>query len=227
MGILKFYVGNKEINWQPENLIIAGYTAKDQKSLRAHIKELEEIGVPAPPTVPMIYQVSPELLSVEDTVSTVRNDASGEAEFVLVNIGDDWYVGIGSDHTDRVLEATSIQKSKQVCLKPISNELWRLEDIKDVWDKIEIKSWYYVDGEKQLYQTGSLGDFLTPEELLKIIEDRGYSTSNAAIFCGTPPIISNKFIYGEEFQAELYDPINNKKINFSYKIKILKDAEVI
>ena len=45
---------------------------------------------------------------------------------MLLNIEGEWYVGIGSDHTDRVLEAVSIRKSKQVCAKPISKELWPL-----------------------------------------------------------------------------------------------------
>lgn len=224
---MKFYTENKkEIEWKPKNLIIAGYTAKDQAALKAHIKELEEIGVAPPPRVPMIYQVSPELLSVEEFVSTVRNDASGEVEFVLFNIEGEWYVGIGSDHTDRVLETVSIQKSKQVCAKPVSNRLWKVDDVKDHWDQIEIKSWNYVGGKEELYQTGTLAEFMSPDEIIKITEERGYSVSEAAIFCGTPPFISDEFIYGEQFKAELYDPVKDNIIQLNYKTKILKDAEV-
>ena len=128
---------------------------KRSDALRAHIEELEKIGVPAPQTVPMIYQLSPELLSTETEISTVRNDSSGEVEVVLLNIEGEWYVGIGSDHTDRVLEAVSIQKSKQVCAKPISKELWPLSSIEDHWDDLQLKSWYSVNGEVQLYQSES------------------------------------------------------------------------
>lgn len=224
---MNFRVDGKEIDWEPKNLIIAGYTAKDQAALRAHIEELAKIGVPAPQTVPMIYQLSPELLSTESEITTVRNDSSGEAEVVLLNIRGEWYVGIGSDHTDRVLEATSIQKSKQVCAKPISNELWPLSSIEDYWDEIQLKSWYSINGEVQLYQSGQLGEFLSPKELIQIVESRGYSTSETALFCGTPPIISNEFLYGEEFKAKLYNPRDNKKINLAYQTKILKDAEVV
>lgn len=224
---MKFYVNDKEIGWDPKNLIIAGYTAKDQDALRAHIEELEKIGVPAPQTVPMIYQLSPELLSTETEISTVGNDSSGEAEVVLLNIRGEWYVGIGSDHTDRVLEATSIQKSKQVCAKPISSELWPLSSIEDHWDEIQLKSWYLINGEEQLYQSGKLGEFLSPKELIQIVNARGYATSETALFCGTPPIISNEFLYGEQFKAELYSTRNNRKIKLAYQIKILKDAEVV
>lgn len=224
---MKFYINGKEINWEPKNLIIAGYTAKDQDALRAHIEELEKIGVPAPQTVPMIYQLSPELLSTETEISIVRNDSSGEVEIVLLNIEGEWYVGIGSDHTDRVLEAVSIQKSKQVCAKPISKELWPLSSIEDHWDDLQLKSWYSVNGEVQLYQSGKLEEFLSPKELIEIVEARGYSTSETALFCGTPPIISNEFLYGEEFKAELYNARNDQKIKLSYQTKILKDAEVV
>lgn len=224
---MKFHVNGKEINWEPKDLLIAGYTAKDQNSLRNHIEELEKIGVAAPPAVPMIYQLSPELLCNESEITAVRNDSSGEAEIVILNIEGEWYVGLGSDHTDRVLEAVSIQKSKQVCAKPVSKELWPLGSIEDHWDEIEMKSWYVLNGEECLYQSGKLAEFLTPKELVQIIEGRGYSVSEAAILCGTLPILSSEFLYGEEFKAEIYDARTNKRISLSYQIKILKDAEVV
>ncbi|MCM3766362.1 DUF2848 domain-containing protein [Neobacillus niacini] len=224
---MKFLVNGKEVNWEPKNLLIAGYTSKDQNSLREHIEELEKIGVPAPPTVPMIYQLSPELLSTDAEITAVRNDSSGEAEVVILNIEGEWYVGLGSDHTDRVLEAVSIQKSKQVCAKPVTTKLWPLCSIEDHWDEIEMNSWYVVNGKEILYQSGKLAEFLTPTELVEIIEARGYSVSEAAILCGTLPILSNEFLYGEEFKAELYDPKSNERISLSYQIKILKDAEVV
>ncbi|MED4203317.1 DUF2848 family protein [Neobacillus mesonae] len=224
---MKFNVNGSEVNWEPTQLLVAGYTAKDQNSLREHIEELGKIGVPAPPAVPMIYQLSPELLSTESEISAVKNDTSGEAEVVVMDIDGEWYVGLGSDHTDRVLEAVSIQKSKQVCAKPVSKELWPLSSIEDHWDEIEMKSWYLVDGEESLYQSGKLAEFLTPRELIALIEGRGYSVSGAAILCGTLPILSGGFLYGEEFGAQLYDPITNKKIVLSYQMKILKDAEVV
>jgi Protein of unknown function (DUF2848) len=222
---MKFHVDRKEINWEPENFYIAGYTAKDQGALKDHIEELEKIGVPAPPRVPMIYHLSPELLRTETVVSTIRNDASGEVEVVLLNIEGEWHVGIGSDHTDRVLEAVSVQKSKQVCAKPISNELWPLSSIEDHWDEIELKSWYSIKGEETLYQSGKLDAFLSPKELLEIVEERGYPTSEIALFCGTLPIISSEFLYGESFRAELYDSKTNKKIELFYQTKILRDSE--
>src|SRR5690606_18133666 len=143
----------------------------------------------------MVYDLSPELLSTRDTITTVKNDGSGEAEAALLNINGNWYVGLGSDHTDRKLEAVSVHKSKQVCAKPISSEVWELSSIENHWDDIEIKSWMVVDGEEHLYQSGKLGDFLSPKELLKIIEERGYPTKDTVLFCGTPPLKTEGFLY--------------------------------
>lgn len=222
---MEFYLDNKQIDFEPENLLIAGYTAKNQESLKEHIEELRKIGVAAPNQVPMVYDLSPELLSTKDTITTVKNDGSGEAEVALLCIGGKWYVGLGSDHTDRKLEAVSVHKSKQVCAKPISSELWELSSIEKHWDDIELKSWMVINGEEQLYQSGKLGDFLSPKELLEIIQERGYSVTDAVLFYGTPPLKSEGFLYGEKFRAELFDPTNNKKINLHYEIKVLTDSK--
>jgi len=44
---------------------------------------------------------------------------------VLVAESDTMYVGVGSDHTDRKVEAYGVTVSKQMCPKPIGRELWR------------------------------------------------------------------------------------------------------
>ena len=216
---MKFYINGKEINWEPKNLIIAGYTAKDQDALRAHIEELEKIGVPAPQTVPMIYQLSPELLSTETEISTVRNDSSGEVEVVLLNIEGEWYVGIGSDHTDRVLEAVSIQKSKQVCAKPISKELWPLSSIEDHWDDLQLKSWYSVNGEVQLYQSGKLEEFLSPKELIEIVEARDYLHPKRHYFAERLRLYLMNFFTERNLRQNYIMLEMTKKLSYPIKLK--------
>ncbi|MDQ7864646.1 DUF2848 family protein [Peribacillus frigoritolerans] len=66
-----------------------------------------------------------------------------------------------------------------------------------------------------------------PEELLKIIEERGYDSEDMIVFCGTLPIINGEFIYGEAFSAELYDRLTDNKIQLNYQVHILVDAEVV
>nr|WP_233731943.1 DUF2848 family protein [Lysinibacillus sp. YS11] len=146
---MNIIVSGKQMEATPKRLLIAGYTGKDQASVKKHIDELREIGVPAPPQVPMIYDVSTNLLTTSPSISVVQESSSGEAEVVIMNVKGKWYVGLGSDHTDRELEKLSIQKSKQVCSKPISTQFWLLDDIESRWDDIEMRSWMIVNGEKK------------------------------------------------------------------------------
>ncbi|MCR6522070.1 DUF2848 domain-containing protein [Lysinibacillus capsici] len=224
---MNIIVSGKKMEATPKRLLIAGYTGKDQASVKKHIDELREIGVPAPPQVPMIYDVSTNLLTTSPSISVVQESSSGEAEVVIMNVKRKWYVGLGSDHTDRELEKLSIQKSKQVCSKPISTQFWLLDDIESRWDDIEMRSWMIVNGEKKEYQTGTLGEFLHPKELIKIITERGYYSEDLMVFCGTLPIVTGEFIYGDGFSAELYDALTDRKIQLDYKVHILTDAEVV
>lgn len=224
---MNIIVSGKQMEATPKRLLIAGYTGKDQASVKKHIDELREIGVPAPPQVPMIYDVSTNLLTTSPSISVVQESSSGEAEVVIMNVEGKWYVGLGSDHTDRELEKLSIQKSKQVCSKPISTQFWLLDDIESRWDDIEMRSWMFVNGEKKEYQTGTLGEFLHPKELIKIITERGYYSEDLMVFCGTLPIVTGEFIYGDGFSAELYDALTDRKIQLDYKVHILTDAEVV
>lgn len=224
---MNIIVSGKQMEATPKRLLIAGYTGKDQASVKKHIDELREIGVPAPPQVPMIYDVSTNLLTTSPSISVVQESSSGEAEVVIMNVKGKWYVGLGSDHTDRELEKLSIQKSKQVCSKPISTQFWLLDDIESRWDYIEMRSWMIVNGEKKEYQTGTLGEFLHPKELIKIITERGYYSEDLMVFCGTLPIVTGEFIYGDGFSAELYDALTDRKIKLDYKVHILTDAEVV
>jgi len=224
---MNIIVSGKQMEAIPKRLLIAGYTGKDQASVKKHIDELREIGVPAPPQVPMIYDVSTNLLTTSPSISVVQESSSGEAEVVIMNVKGKWYVGLGSDHTDRELEKLSIQKSKQVCSKPISTQFWLLDDIESRWDDIEMRSWMIVNGEKKEYQTGTLGEFLHPKELIKIITERGYYSEDLMVFCGTLPIVTGEFIYGDGFSAELYDALTDRKIQLDYKVHILTDAEVV
>lgn len=224
---MNIIVSGKQMEATPKRLLIAGYTGKDQASVKKHIDELREIGVPAPPQVPMIYDVSTNLLTTSPSISVVQESSSGEAEVVIMNVKGKWYVGLGSDHTDRELEKLSIQKSKQVCSKPISTQFWLLDDIESRWDEIEMRSWMIVNGEKKEYQTGTLGEFLHPKELIKIITERGYYSEDLMVFCGTLPIVTGEFIYGDGFSAELYDALTDRKIQLDYKVHILTDAEVV
>src|SRR5688500_7388901 len=83
------------------DVIVAGYTGRDASAVEAHIAELEAHGVPRPDAVPAFYEVPPSRLVTSPTTIETTVHTSGEVEPVLVVSAAGWWVGLGSDHTDR------------------------------------------------------------------------------------------------------------------------------
>ena len=68
-----------------DELVIAGWTGRDEQALRKHIKELEEIGVKPPKSTPIFYRVAANLFCHATEIQVSGPDTSGEAEFVLID----------------------------------------------------------------------------------------------------------------------------------------------
>ena len=69
----------------PSELVIAGWTGRDEAQLKKHIMELAEIGVKPPRTTPIFYRVSASLITSADQIQVSGPDTSGEVEFVLLS----------------------------------------------------------------------------------------------------------------------------------------------
>jgi trehalose-6-phosphatase len=104
------------------NLVIAGWTGRDEAQLKKHIMELAEIGVKPPKTTPIFYRVANTLISNATSIQVSGTDTSGEVEFVLLSKADGLWVTVGSDHTDRKAETIGVSLSKQLCEKPVAKE---------------------------------------------------------------------------------------------------------
>ena len=81
-----------------------GWTGRDKDALQHHIDELAKIGVQAPEKTPMFYRVGVSRLTVADAIEVIGDGSSGEVEYVLIQFEDRIWVGLASDHTDRVYE---------------------------------------------------------------------------------------------------------------------------
>ncbi len=209
-----------EIQEQPIRLIIAGWTGRDADKVQEHIEELAAIGVPKPSTVPVFYQVSASRLTQSENIQVVGNGESGEVEFVLANIGGDIYVGLGSDHTDRDAEVHGITLAKQMCDKPISHELWALNDVLAHWDHIELEARIRIHQEQHIYQKGSVADMLHPVDLLnKLAASRHGEPLQPGewMMCGTLPAIGG-IKPAHHFSMRLHDPVRNRSIFKEYSI---------
>src|SRR5579863_5201396 len=121
---LSLRLGGRAIEVRVDELILAGWTGRDQAAIAAHIKEMKEWGVAGPTQTPMYYRVSASLLTTADEIEVIGRESSGEAEFVLFNVDGELLLGTGSDHTDRKAEALGITLAKQMCPKLVAADVW-------------------------------------------------------------------------------------------------------
>ena len=152
---LSFTLDGGSVEIDPTAVVIAGFTGRDRDAVQHHLAELAELGVPTPDTVPSFYLTPGTSAVQQPRLSMVSAETSGEAEAVLVFDGDDAYLTLGSDHTDRAAEAIDIPLSKLACPKPLATEAWRLEEVAGHADDLTVRSWITTDGTETLYQQGT------------------------------------------------------------------------
>ena len=209
---------DRAIELVPEVVAIAGYTGRDQEAVRRHVAELAAQGIAPPPHTPMIYPITSDRVVIGDAIEVVGEQTSGEAEFVLVIVEDEIYVGLGSDHTDRALEKLDIPAAKQVCPQVVGPELWRLADLDDHWDQLRLRSWAGADREP--YQDGTVDALMRPRDIVALVQARcTVPLRRTIISCGTVPLLSESFNCGPRFEAELLDPVLDRRLSLAYSVK--------
>jgi hypothetical protein len=210
-----------QLKFSVRRLLMAGFTGRNQKIAMKHVEELQHIGVVAPKKIPSFYAVPNHLVSTATELEVLGNKTSGEVEPVLLFQRGQTYVGVGSDHTDRELEKTSIAKSKVMCGKILAPEVWEYGSVKDRWDKLVLRSWIGDTRKKTIYQQAPLGTFLRPEKLIRLARSytRGGNLEGTVLFLGTIPIIGSGFGFSQIFSGELVDEARKRQLSFSYRIK--------
>jgi hypothetical protein len=206
-------------------LVIAGWTGRDAAAIEHHIHELELLGVPAPSTVPLYYRGSSILLTQSDQIEVIGPDSSGEAEPVLFFANNDWWLTVGSDHTDRRVETYSVAVSKQMCPKPIANAAWRWSDVLSYQDEIELHSRILENGEWIPYQKGSFASIRPLNSLRDGFFPTTTPTAGSFISCGTLGAIKNAKGEGIRpascMELEIRDPRRKRSITHRYSTIVL------
>lgn len=206
--------GTTSFRFRPARLMIAGWVGRDQATLAHHIEELAALGVAPPSSAPLFYAASPALLTQGTELHVVGGDSSGEVEPLLVMGEDGALVGLGSDHTDRAAEAWSVPRSKQLCGKPVADELWRFDEIAAHWDSLVLRAWIREapGGEWVLYQEGTMSALRRPDELATLA---GGLRPGDAMLCGTLPARGG-VRPAEAFRMELADDKLGRRLAHSY-----------
>jgi hypothetical protein len=216
--------GQEEIFFPFRRMVNAGFTGRDQAKVQMHIDELKKEGVPAPASTPTAYEAGRNLLVFDEEIEVIGEKTSGEAEFALLCRGREVYVAAASDHTDRELEPVSIIKSKQVCPNVLSRQVWNLEEVRQDWDRILLRSWVKNPrGEKTLYQEAHLAAIMTPEDLMdftrKALDD--HNLDGVIILSGTIPVLGGEMQYGDYFEVELIHPSASRRLGLAYQVRPL------
>ena len=203
-----------------DQAVIAGWTGRDRLARDKHIAELEALGIAKPATTPIYYRFAARRLTLNDAIEVCGQNSSGEAEFVLIGWQGRIFVGLGSDHTDRKVESYSVTVSKQMCDKPMASELWELDDVRDHWDKMILRSYVVTGARRELYQEGTLDALLPVDELIRRGFEGGELPDGCAMFGGTLAA-KGGIRPADRFEYELEDPVRKRTIRHAYDVIIL------
>ena len=210
---MRLSIDGTERVFAPEALIVIGYAGRDRAAVEHHIDELASLGVPRPASIPLFMVFPPWLMSQEPSITVTGSESSGEAEIVVVVDGDEAFVTVGSDHTDRALEAVDIVASKGVCPKPVARSGWAASAVGGRWEDLRLSS--RIDG-GVAYQDGSAAANLSPLELVAAIGWAGPRPRCFVAFTGTVPVIGD-IRPSASFHAELAGP-GLQPVELSYRV---------
>lgn len=215
--------GSRTVDVEISSLVVAGWAGRDQHAIEHHIEELFAIGVPRPSSVPLYYRVAENQLTQASRIQVVGGETSGEVETFVFKAGGELYVSIASDHTDRKLETHSVALSKQVCAKPVAAQAWLYSDVAEYWDELVIRSYIQENGERVLYQEGTLASLRPPLELISGFAGADTLPDGVAMICGTVGA-KGGIRPAPSFTMELFDPRRGRTLSHSYDIEVLPEV---
>jgi hypothetical protein len=219
--------GSDRIAFEPSDLIMAGWTGRDPAAVDHHIAELAALGVPGPTRVPTFYRLDPALLAgAVPEIQVLGDQTSGEVEAVLLSLADGLWVGVGSDHTDRAMEAHGVAISKQLCRKPIAAGLWRFDEVRPHWDRLVLRAHILEGGDRRLYMEAPLAVVRSPDDLIDDyaaalgLADHPPLPVGTVMFMGAIGAIGG-LRPAPRFEMALEDPVRGCTLSHAYDVRAL------
>lgn len=212
--------GGRERDLEIGRVYNLGFTIRDPEKMQRHLDEVTGVHIDWPKRPPVIFPISAWATLTSADVPVQYGRTSGEIEIVTIVTGDGLLVGVGSDHTDRALEATDIPWGKQVAPNVLAPTVWRWSDVADHWDEVLLES--YVDGE--LYQRATVAEFWTPPEMADSVVGRVPDVPGARVlFSGTVVSLKEELDFGRSWSLRMSDPATGRTIRHDYQVTVLEE----
>jgi hypothetical protein len=192
-----------------------GSATRNADDAVAHQEEVAKagIGIAFDIPAPRVYPISPHNVVTDGEVCVHNAETSGEVEIVLLNDDGELLVGVGSDHTDRALERTSIVWSKQAYPNVVARRFWPFRDVRDHWDELVVESW--VDGRQ--YQRVGVATFLHPDDMMAALQRRVPALpARFMLFSGTYVSVDKALGFGGRWRIAMSDPTRGRCLDHTY-----------
>lgn len=211
--------------WAPRvrSVLNAGWAGRDRDAVAAHVEEMRALRVPAPDTVPIHFPVARAMLTQGHSIEIYSPQSSGEVEYVLVATTERVALTVGSDHTDRKVEATSIELSKQICPNVMARAAWDYAEVARHVDDLVLRAWVRAGGTWHPYQDAPVRALLAPAYWLERLAGRLSQDAAVVLFSGTVPTLGGALTYGDGFRMTLEDPRLRRSIVHEYDVALVED----
>lgn len=210
----------KNIRLEIRRALAAGASARDRERAQKHIAHMSALGIKPPPHIPMLYPLSPTLVTNADEIAVVGDDSTPEVEAVLFRAGGEDYLTVGSDHTDRRIEAVSALQGKNSCPKIVAIGAWPVREVLDHWDSLELR----CQCGDTLLQEGALSHVMAYDPLMVFVREHdGDAAEGRLVFSGTVPTQAKPPKGGVTIRLELSDPVLQRSLRHDYTVHVRRE----
>jgi hypothetical protein len=208
------------ITLEVRRVLAAGASGRDREKVRKHIDHMITLGVKPPPHVPMLYPLLPTLVTNATDIGVIGTDSTPEIEVVLFRAGGEDYLTVGSDHTDRRIEAVSALQGKNSCPKIVAATAWPVSEVLDHWDSLTLCS----HGDDTLLQEGALSHIMTHENLMAFVREQdGDVAEGRLVFSGTVPTLAKPPPGDVTISLDLTDPVTKRSLRHDYTVHVRRE----
>lgn len=201
-------------------MLNAGAAGRDREQVEHHVRELSALGIPPPANIPSLYPVANHLLRHSSALQVASPHTGGEVEYVLIWREGEILVGVGSDHSDFLLEKYSDVSAKNICPNIIANTLWYYAELANHFDEIILSSQVKCDGKWLDYQRDAVSLLLPPSHWIERFGNPDQENDGLVLYSGTISTLGG-LKSGSAFRFSMLDPVRRREISHEYSIEVL------